>query len=192
MTDPTNPSDRRRRRSRWRRVVAGAITLALVGLLVGGVAVSTDTLGAGRLFDRAVAKIDRMLAGPVPDRAAPETVLVTSPDGSVAPGELDPDEGGPAESLPPDVEPSAGPVVTPGPVPTVVPTPGATQVPAPQRTRVDFDILKNHEKYFAHEIKDTWCAPAGIQMTLAILGHGNTSDAFQRELQSRVHEWESR
>jgi hypothetical protein len=28
-------------------------------------------------------------------------------------------------------------------------------------------------------------------MALAILGHGNISSAFQRELQSRVHEWDS-
>ena len=28
-------------------------------------------------------------------------------------------------------------------------------------------------------------------MALAILGHGNISSAFQRELQGRVHEWES-
>jgi hypothetical protein len=30
-------------------------------------------------FDRAVAKLDRVLAGPVPDRSAPDTVLVTDP-----------------------------------------------------------------------------------------------------------------
>jgi len=188
MTEPTNPS--RRRRRRWRRVVVGGAVLALVGVLLAGVAVSTDALGAGRLFDRAVAKVDRILAGPVPDRAAPETVLVTSPDASEAPDELDPDEGGPPESLPPDIEPSAGPVLTPNP--TVAPSVGPTATPTPQRKPVDFDILKDHDRYFAHEIKDTWCAPAGIQMALAILHRGDTSDAFQRKLQSRVHEWESR
>jgi hypothetical protein len=170
-------------------VVVAVLGLAIVG---GATAVETNALGAARLFDRAVAKIDRFLAGPVPDRAGPETVLVTSPDESVVPDELDPDEGGPGESLPPDVEPSAGPILTPILVPTPTATPGVTPSPAPQRRPVDFDILKNHAKYFAHEIKDTWCAPAGIQMALAILGHGNTSAAFQRELQSRVHEWESR
>jgi hypothetical protein len=190
MTDPTNPTRSSRRRFGWRRVVAGAVVLAVVGVLVAGLAVSTDTLGAGRLFDRAVAKIDRLIAGPVPDRAAPETVLVTTPDQSDAPAELDPDEGGPPESLPPDIEPSAGPDLTPIPLPTTNATPDVTA--APQRKPVDFDIIKNHARYFAHEIKDTWCAPAGIQMALAILGHGDTSDAFQRKLQSRVHEWESR
>jgi len=191
MTDPTKPTRRPRWRFGWRRIVAGAVVLAVVGVLVVGLAVSTDTLGAGRLFDRAVAKIDRILAGPVPDRSAPATVLVTTPDQSDAPGALDPDEGGPPESLPPDAEPSAGPIVI-SPLPTATATPGVTATPTPQRTPVDFDIIKNHDKYFAHEIKDTWCAPAGVQMALAILKHGNTSDAFQRELQSRVHEWESR
>ena len=51
--------------------------------------------------------------------------------------------------------------------------------------------MKNHDAVFAHELKETWCSPAGVQMVLAILGHGNTSHAFQRELQDRVHEWES-
>ena len=191
MTDPT-PTRRRHRRLSWRRVVAAAVALAVAGVLVAGVAVSTDTLGAAHLFDRAVAKIDRFLAGPVPDRAGPETVLVTSPDESGAPDALDPDEGGRAESLPPDVEPSAWPIGTPIPLPTAAPITAVTPAPTPQRRPVDFDILKDHDKYFAHELKDTWCAPAGIQMALAILHHGNTSAAFQRELQSRVHEWESR
>ena len=183
------PSFHRPRRRTIAIVVVATVGLAIVG---GATAVETNALGAGRLFDRAVAKIDRLLAGPVPDRAGPETVLVTSPNGSDAPDELDPDEGGPAESLPPDIEPSAGPEATPIPLPTARPTPDLTAAPTPQRRPVDFDILKDHARYFAHEIKDTWCAPAGIQMALAILHHGDTSAAFQRELQSRVHEWESR
>jgi hypothetical protein len=180
------PSLRKPRRRTIAIVAVATLALAIVG---GATAVETNALGAGHLFDRAVAKIDRFLAGPVPDRAGPETVLVTSPDESAAPDELDPDEGGPAESLPPDVEPSAEPLATPIPLPTAAPV---TAAPTPQRRPVDFDFLKDHDKYFAHEIKDTWCAPAGIQMALAILHHGNTSAAFQRELQSRVHEWESR
>ena len=53
------------------------------------------------------------------------------------------------------------------------------------------DIVKNHNKVFAHELKVTWCASAGVQMALAILGLGDNSNAFQREIQGRVHEWES-
>ena len=56
---------------------------------------------------------------------------------------------------------------------------------------VDVDIVANPKKVFAHELKETWCSPAGVQMTLAVLGQADTSDGFQRELQSRVKEWES-
>jgi hypothetical protein len=38
------------------------------GAVIGAFAVSTDTLGAGHLFERAMARIDRFIAGPVPDR----------------------------------------------------------------------------------------------------------------------------
>jgi hypothetical protein len=56
---------------------------------------------------------------------------------------------------------------------------------------VDVDIASDPEAVFAHELEKTWCAPAGVQMTLAFLGLADTSDGFQRELQSRVREWES-
>jgi hypothetical protein len=145
----------------------------------------TDTLGAGHLFDRAVAKVDRFLAGPVPDRSAPGTVLVSGPDESEEPDEA-------------DASPSATPTVaaSPSPIasssrPTVTPLPVPTATPQPARKAVDVDIVTNHKAVFAHELKETWCAPAGVQMTLAILGHGDTSHALQRELQSRVRTWES-
>ena len=54
-----------------------------------------------------------------------------------------------------------------------------------------FDIVADHKAVFAHELKVTWCASAGVQMVLAILNHGDTSHAFQREIQGRVREWES-
>jgi hypothetical protein len=63
--------------------------------------------------------------------------------------------------------------------------------PTPVRAPVDVDIVDDHKAVFAHELKVTWCSPAGVQMALAVLGRGNTSQAFQRELQGRVHEWES-
>ena len=75
-------------------------------------------------------------------------------------------------------------------LPTVPPS-AATARPTPARRPVDVDIVKNDKAVFAHEIKDTWCASAGVQIVLAILGHGDNSSARQRELQSRVHEWES-
>ncbi len=155
--------------------------LGLVIALVGVGAVATDTLGAGNLYDRAVAKIDRFLAGPVPDRSAPDTVVASTPPEDVA--DLDPDE-----SLIPDpVVGAVGPAVTPVPVPTASPTP----TPTVPRVPITFDVVADHKAVFAHELKETWCASAGVQMVLATLHHGNTSNAFQREIQGRVHEWES-
>jgi hypothetical protein len=52
----------------------GVVVLAFVTAFVGIAAIRTNALGAGHLYDRAVAKLDRFLAGPVPDRSAPVTV----------------------------------------------------------------------------------------------------------------------
>src|SRR6186997_941505 len=155
--------------------------LGLVIALVGVGAIATNTLGAGHLFDRAVAKVDRLLAGPVPDRSAPDTVLETEPpEDTVA---LDPDEVALAS---PSDGPS-GPGITPVPVPTASPTP----TPTVPRVPITFDVVADHKAVFAHELKVTWCASAGVQMVLATLHLGKTSDAFQREIQGRVREWES-
>ncbi len=145
---------------------------ALIGVLLvtlGGLAVTTDALGAGRLFDRAVAKIDRIIAGPVPDRATVATVLVT-PRPAVTPS--------PSSD---EARRSAAPRPTPAPTPK----------PTPARVPVDIDIAADPAGIFASEAKDTWCSPAGVQITLAFLGKADTSVDFQREIQGRVHEWES-
>jgi len=155
---------------------------ALTGVMVvtlGCLAVATDALGAGRLFDRAVARIDRIIAGPVPDRATVETVLVTPRPATAAPS--------PARTAP--ASPSS-PVEAPGSaVPNATPEP--TPEPTPARVPIDLDIAADPAGIFASEVRDTWCAPAGVQITLAFLGKADTSVDFQRELQSRVHEWES-
>jgi hypothetical protein len=166
------------RRPRRRTVVLLVVVAIVLGVAGTGTAVATDAFGAGRLFDRAVAKVDRYLAGPVPARSAPDTVLVTDP----------PDEEGTATPSPiatATLPNTSGPALTPVPAPT------ATAQPTPARVAVNIDIVTDHKAVFAHEIKDTWCAAAGVQMTLAVLGHGDISSTFQRELQGRVHEWES-
>ena len=178
-----------RRRPRRRTVALVVAAAAILAIVAGSTAIATDALGAGNLWERAVAKVDRFLAGPVPDRPAPGTVLVTTPGESEEPDpdEADPDASGEPTAVP-SPAPSAGPT-SPGATPVAVPS--ATAKPAIPRKPVDLDIVKDHEAVFAHELKDTWCAPAGVQMVLAVLGHGSTSHAFQRELQNRVHEWES-
>jgi hypothetical protein len=162
------------RRSRRRpifRVLALAIVIGAAG---GSLAVATDAFGAGDLFERAVARIDRFIAGPVPDRPTDGTVLVTPRPETAAPTAS-------PSATPTDRGAASAPATEPPPTPS----------PTPARGPVDVDIAADPEAVFAHELKDTWCAPAGVQMTLAVLGRAETTEAFQRELQGRVREWES-
>jgi hypothetical protein len=151
-----------------------ALLAIVAGVGIATFAVSTDAFGAGHLFERAVDRIDRFIAGPVPDRPTDGTILVTAP--------------------PPTPDPTPTPPPTPresGVVASSTPEPTPTPSPTPARVPVDVDIVTDHEAVFAHELRDTWCAPAGVQMTLAVLGRAGTADDFQRELQGRVREWES-
>jgi hypothetical protein len=56
---------------------------------------------------------------------------------------------------------------------------------------MDIQIDPDPAGHFAHEIRNTWCSPAGVEMTLAVLGLHAVSSSFQREIAGRVHEWES-
>ena len=153
-------SARRRRRPPPRRRFAAVGVLLAVLLVFGAIGfgtVATNAFGAGDLFDRLVAKVDRVI-NPVPERSTRPTVEVTPPP--------------------------SRPTASPGASPTATPTPAV-------RTPVDVTIIDDPEAVFAHEVRKDWCAPAGVQMTLAALGKADTSDAFQRELafpRSRVGE----
>ena len=150
-----------RRRSRYLRRFA---LLFLVVVIGSSGAVAADAFGAGEAWQRVLDRVDRFVAGPVPDRPSVVTVVVTSPPTA-------------SPSVPASLEPGASPTALPRPTPT----------PGP----VDFRIDADPQAVFAHEIRNTWCSPAGVQMALAVLGLADTSDAFQRTLASRVHEWES-
>ena len=183
-------TDSPRRRRRLRRTFLGIVALGLAAVLVGSAALYTDALGARHILDRVEARVSRFLAGPVPDRVAPVTVVASddpSDEGTDPPDEVDAD-GSSAPSDEASPSPTAG---VPSASASPAGSPTAAPRPAPARVAVDVDIVKNHDKVFAHEIKDTWCASAGVQMVLAIHKKGNTSHAFQRELQGRVREWES-
>jgi len=159
-----------RGRSRRRKAVIAVLVLGLAGGLLGSAAVATNTLGAGRLYERFVGKVDRMLAGPPPpDRVTEPTVVVTPKP----------------ETPPPSPTPTLA-VASAGPQPTVAPTP--TPIP---RVAVDVDIVKNHDAVFAHELRVTWCAPAGVAMVLAIMGKGAPTNARETEIAGRIHEWET-
>ena len=71
----------------------------------------------------------------------------------------------------------------------MAPTP--TVEPTPARLPVDVETARDPNAVFAHELKITWCAPAGITMVVALHGRATASDDFQREVAGRVHEFES-
>ncbi len=162
-----------RRRPLARRLAVLAIA---GGALITTFFVATDAFGAGDLFERAMDRVDRFMAGPVPDRPTDGTILVTAPPSTATPR--------PTVTSSPTERPASDASATAA---SATPTP----TPTPVRVPVDVDFATDHEAIFAHEVKDTWCAPAGVQMTLAFLGLADTSDAFQGELQGRVREWES-
>jgi len=159
-------------RERWfTRVVALVSVLALLAGAAGTWAIATNTFGAGERFESLVARVDRFIAGPVPDRPAPSTILVTEPPATQTPAPM-PE---PSTSL----EPGAG--ATPEPTPT----------PAPVRAAVDVDIVKDPDDVFNSQVDKDWCSPAGVQMVLAQLGLTGISDGEQRHIAGRVREWES-
>jgi hypothetical protein len=155
-------SARRRRTGLWRVL----LIVGIVGVALGFGAVATNAFGAGDKFERLIAKIDRLIIGtPPPDRVTRPTVDVTPQPSLATPSAT-------RASLPPGA----------------TPTPALTPIP---RVAVDYVLPVEPTSVFAHELRKDWCAPAGVQMTLATLGLGNTSEDFQREIASRIHEWET-
>jgi hypothetical protein len=154
-----------RRRPSVRQAVVVVLVLAVLGSAFGAGLVSANAFGLGDKFERLVARVERLITGPPPaDRATVPTVTITAPPATPPPT--------PAPSLPSGAPP------TPTPTPLV-------------RAPVDVIVVPNPEAVFAHEIRKDWCAPAGIQMTLASLGLADNSDAFQKQLAGRIHEWET-
>jgi hypothetical protein len=150
---------------RWWRLAATALVLVIA---FGVLAVRTNALGAGDRFDRLLARIENFI-DPPPDRLTLTTTIIT-----------------PRPTLPatPSALPSTGPSVTEEPH-------GPTPTAEPRRIAVDVNIVHDPEAVFASEVTNKWCAVAGTQMVLAVLGLGDTSEAFQGEIAGRIGEWES-
>jgi Papain-like cysteine protease AvrRpt2 len=170
----TRPAPRARRRLRLRRFVVGVLLLAIVGGTLGTFLVATDTFGAGERWQSVLSRVDRFFAGPPPDRPTLGTVRITEPP-----------ETPPPTPTPVPVTPAPGATPTPTPVPTPTPT------PKPKRVAMDIDIVANPKAVFASQAHKDWCAPAGVQMVLAVLGLVGTSEGQQREIAERVRRWES-
>ena len=149
-----------------------AAALALALGVVGATVIWTDALGVGTRFENLVQRIE-LAIDPPPDRPSVPTVVVT-----------------PRPSLP----------ATPAPPPSLLPSDAAaapttaptdTPRPTPARVAVDVDSVPDAETVFASQVAKDWCAPATVQMVLTIFGRGDPSEAFQRELVSRIDEWET-
>jgi hypothetical protein len=169
-----------RRRSRRSIVLRGVLVALLVAALLAGAAIWTNTLGAGERFDHLVERIS-LIINPPPDRPTAVTVEVptlrSDPPDDAAPASDELDSLGDASP-----EPSA----------TAPPSPASSSTPAPPvRRPVNVNIVAPGNRWFASEVTNEMCAAAGVQSVLAILGHGDTSEAFQRELDGRIDEWES-
>ncbi len=159
---------RSRSRIRRRSAALGALALVLlVGLVLGSTAIVTNTLGLGDRAESLVRRVDLAL-NPPPDRPIDEEEEVVTP--------------------PPSAAATATPTLATGQ--PADPTPEPT--PPPRREAVDFDLYQNPARQFITELDHEWCAVAGTQMVLAAHDKAPLSDAFQRELASRIGEWESR
>lgn len=157
---------------RWQLAV---LVVAIFGLS-GFTVVRTNALGAGDRLDRVLERVELFL-DPPPDRPVTATVVVTPRPSTSASAEATP-------------RPLAGAGATgPDAVPSRAPTPRPT--PVPPRVAVNVDLVADHTAVFATQLTDKDCAVAATQMVLAILGLGNTSDAFQQEIKGRIGDWES-
>jgi len=187
---PRSPSRSipRRLLAHWRLL----LMVALVGAGTLGGAVSTNAFGAGDRFEGVLRRLDRFIAGPVPERSTRPTITVTAPPVAAATPTLAPTPGPTLRPSSGSIPPSSGATAT---TPTATtapsPSPAPTAAPTPARVAVDVDLLSDPESVFNHQLTKDWCAVAGTQMVLSIHGKGDTSEAFQQTIASRVREWES-
>lgn len=164
-----------------------AITGALTGSLLLAAAVGTNALGAGDRFDRLASRVD-LLLNPPPDRPIGDEVVPprvrpsSQPASSAAPNAL---------RTPPSaaVNPKTAHPSVPSPAPDPIPTPRAVQEP------VEFELFTDSgvdpKERFNSQVENDMCAPAAVQIVLAMLELADTGDEFQLALQRRVREWES-
>ncbi|MFN8621866.1 MAG: papain-like cysteine protease family protein [Chloroflexota bacterium] len=169
----------------------GLITVAAVG------AVQTDTFGAKERFAGLVTRV-RMFVAPPVDRQIEDVITIVD-DSSMPPDDPGTDAG--ASAAPdPTPRPTRRPVADGDPViaeessaPEADPTPDPTPaVTLPPRKPVDFKLKVATANRFVSQVDNTMCAPAGLQMVLAMYGAVDTTDATQKQIDHRLPEWESK
>ena len=160
--------------TRRRRLLRRGALLVLIALLVAlpltvG-AVWTNALGAGDRFERLLHRID-LIIDPPPDRPTVATVQVT-------PRPL------------PTPSPTTSPIGSGAPASSLAPAPMVS--PAPTRANVDVRLSADPRQDFISQQRKDWCAVAGTQIALAILGLADNEERTQRRIADRIKEWESR
>jgi hypothetical protein len=178
------------------------VLVVLLAMVVGAGAMWSNAFGVRERMQHLVARVDLALHPPV-DRDSAPTVQVTPPPGEV------PDDADPSVVADPtdEIELTPEPAPTGTPRPTTAPShasatteptdarPPATPRPTPRPVRKPVSLtLKaaDPDTTFVSQVDNTMCAPAGLQMVLAMHGHAGTSDSFQRKLHGRLDEWETR
>ena len=162
----------RSRRVRRRTLVAG---LTAVAILVGVSAVAVDAFEVREKLTNLERKIE-LLVDPPPDRAIAAAVRVTP----------EPDDVGEVEDVTP--EPTVASSLDTG----ETPPPAPTATPRPQKVKVDVNLLKKPDKWFITQLDKESCAVAGTQMVIALHGKGSLNESFQKQIESRIDDWESR
>jgi hypothetical protein len=172
---PGGPARRPHRRGRLIAVVLAAVVLA--GAVTAGGAVYTNAFGAGDRFASLLERID-LIIDPPPDRPTAPTIRMTPR---------------PVAQATPSPTPSPTPTPTSEPTESVAPpTPEPSPTPTPGPKPVTVKVVKKPKQVFITQLTKDWCAPAGVQMTLAALGLADNTERFQRTLVNRAGEWESR
>ncbi len=163
--------------TRRRRLLRRGALLVLIALLIAvpltAGAVWTNALGAGDRFERLLHRIDLIL-DPPPDRPTVATVQVTPR---------------PPPTPSPQPTTTTPPIGSGGTTP-LIPTPTAS--PAPTRAKVDVRLTADPRQDFISQQRKDWCAVAGTQIALAILGLTDNEERTQRRIADRIKEWESR
>ena len=179
----------------------------LLAVVVAIGATWTNAFGVRERIEHLVARVDLALHPPV-DRDSAPTVQITPPPDEVA-GRCRPERGrrpvrrdraDPGAGPDPDAatqrptdrcidDRSDAPTDPTDPAPTGTPRP----TPKPVRKPVSLSLkVADPDTTFVSQVDNTMCAPAGLQMVLAMHGHADTSDSFQRKLHGRLDEWETR
>jgi hypothetical protein len=154
------------------------IAIVLAGGLMAAGAVYTNAFGAGDKFANLMERID-LIVDPPPDRPTAPTILATPrPIAQASP------EPSPSPTRTPAGQAHGTPTSTTQPLPTPTPT--------PEKKPVTVRVVKKPKSAFITQLTKDWCAPAGVQITLAALGLADNTEAFQHKLVNRSREWESR